>query len=88
MAVFDAVKAKRVQQAWNWPTTERYVTAVSENRDGDILRVTLTYTYKVQDERYGGSEAFVFTNDKDAVRFEARFEGRVKGGRESSLSAR
>lgn len=32
--------------------------------------MTLTYTYKVHDERYGGSESFAFTKEQDAARFE------------------
>jgi Protein of unknown function (DUF3592) len=80
MAAFEVRKRKRREQARNWPTTEGYVTAVTETRDGDSLKVTLSYTYKVQDERYGGSEEFVFSKDKAAVHFEARFEGKGREG--------
>lgn len=78
MAVFDVLKAKRLEQARDWPVAEGSVLQVGESRDDDGFHVTLTYTYKVQGERFGGSESFVFKKDQDAVRFKERCKERVR----------
>jgi len=72
MGVFDVWKAKRLKQARDWPVVEASFVHLHEFRDDDEVKVTLTYAYKVQDKRYGGSQSFVFTKDEDAVRFKER----------------
>lgn len=71
LAVFDVRKARQLKEAHDWPVAEGRVlgTGQSQNEHG-CIRVTLTYTYKIHDERYGGSEFFLFTNAQDADRFE------------------
>jgi hypothetical protein len=71
LAVFDVRKARQLKEVRDWPVAEGRVlgTGQSQNEDGRI-RVTLTYTYKINDEQYGGSEFFLFTNAEDADRFE------------------
>jgi hypothetical protein len=72
VAVFDEQKSRQLREAHGWPTTDGQVlsTGQSQNEDGRI-RVTLTYTYKIHDERYGGSEFFLFDNAEEADRFQA-----------------
>jgi hypothetical protein len=42
-------------------------------RDADgLLKVTLSYIYKVNDEEFDSSESFAFTIGEDAERFESR----------------
>ena len=77
MGVFDVWKAKRLKQARDWPVVEGSVVHVHEIRDDNAVKVTLTYTYKVQDEGYYGSQSFAFTKDEDAVRLKHRCEERV-----------
>jgi hypothetical protein len=78
LAVFDARKARQLREAHDWPVAEGRVlgTGQSQNED-ERIRVTLTYTYKIHDERYGGSEFFLFTNAEDADRFEAECKERA-----------
>ena len=72
MAIFDLRKARMVKQARGWPVAEGYVLNTSQIRDADgVLKVTLTYTYKVDGERFGGSESFTFSREQDAERFES-----------------
>jgi Protein of unknown function (DUF3592) len=64
-------EARRLKHARDWPVAEGRVLGVSQSRDENgTVKVTLTYTYKVHDERYGGSESFAFIKDEDATRFE------------------
>jgi hypothetical protein len=78
LAVFNVRKARQLKEAHDWPVAEGRAlgTSQSQNEDGRI-RATLTYTYKIHDERYGGSEFFVFTNAEDADRFEAKCKERA-----------
>lgn len=71
MAFFDVRKSRQLRDARDWPIADGRVLGAgqSQNEDGRI-RVTLTYTYKIRDERYGGSEFFLFTNAEDADRFQ------------------
>jgi len=72
MAIFDLRKARMLKQARDWPLAEGYVLNTSQIRDADeVLKVTMTYTYKVNGERFGGSESFTFSNEQDAERFES-----------------
>jgi hypothetical protein len=72
MAIFDLRKARMVKQARGWPIAEGSVLHTGQSRDADgVLKVTLSYTYKVHDERFGGSESFTFTSEDDANRFES-----------------
>ncbi len=77
MAVFDAWKAKRLKQARDWPVVEGSVVHVHELRDDNEVKVTLTYTYRVQGKLYAGSQSFVFRKDEDAVRFKDRCRERA-----------
>ena len=46
-------KATMLKQARGWPVAEGFVYYVGKNRDSDgALNVTVTYTYKVQDEGF------------------------------------
>jgi hypothetical protein len=78
MAFFDLRKSIRLREARDWPIADGRVlgTGQSQNDDGRI-RVTLTYTYKIRDERYGGSEFFLFSNAEDADRFQTECEERA-----------
>jgi hypothetical protein len=72
MAIFELRKARIVKQAQDWPVAEGCVLHTGHSREADgVLKVTLTYTYKVHDERFGGSESFTFTSEDDAERFES-----------------
>jgi hypothetical protein len=72
MAIFEARKARKAKEARDWPVAEGDVLQTSRNRDPDgVLKVNLTYTYKVHDERFGGSESFTFASEHDAERFES-----------------
>ena len=72
MAIFDLRKARMLKQARDWPVAEGYVLNTTQIRDAEeILKVTLTYTYKVDGERFGGSKSFTFSSEQDAERFES-----------------
>ena len=78
MAFFDVRKSRQLREARGWPIADGRVlgTGQSQNEDGRI-RVTITYTYKIHDERYGGSEFFLFTYADDADRFQAEWKERA-----------
>ena len=78
IAFFDVRKSRQSREARDWPIADGQVlgTGQSQNEDGRI-RVTLTYTYKIRDERYGGSEFFLFANAEDADRFQAECNERA-----------
>jgi Protein of unknown function (DUF3592) len=78
LAFFDVRKARQLRESRDWPIADGRVlsTSQSQNDDGRI-RVTLTYTYKIHDDRYGGSEFFLFTNAEDADRFQAECRERA-----------
>ena len=67
----------RLKQASSWPGVEGLVVGVGESRDQDEVKVTITYSYTVRDERYGGSESFVFTGADDAWRFMDGYKDRT-----------
>ena len=72
IAIFESKKARMVKQARDWPVTEGQVLNTSQIREADgFLKITLTYTYKVDGERFGGSESFTFSSEQDAERFES-----------------
>jgi len=77
IAVFDVRKARRLTEARHWPTAEASVLGIGQTRDDDGFHVTLTYRYKVSDERYGGSESFAFIRNEDAARFEEAYKERT-----------
>lgn len=77
MGVFDIWKAKRLKQARDWPAVEGSVVHVGESRDDWGVKVTLTYTYRVQGKLYAGGQSFVFRKDEDAVKFKDRCKERV-----------
>jgi hypothetical protein len=77
MWVSDVWKAKRLKQARDWPAVEGSVVHVGESRDDWGVKVTLTYTYRVQGKLYAGGQSFVFRKDEDAVRFKDRCKDRV-----------
>jgi len=80
MAIFELNKARMVKQARDWPVAEGRVLDTDQVRDADgVLKVTLTYTYKVDGERFGGTESFTFNSENDAERFESACrEGKLK----------
>lgn len=78
VAFFDVRKSRQLREAPDWPIADGRVlsTRQSQNEDGRI-RVTLTYGYKIHDERYGGSEFFLFTHAEDADRFQTECKERA-----------
>jgi len=65
-------KRRKLERAAQWPTVEGYIAQIEENRDDNgFWKVTLAYTYKVEDKRYVGRETFTFIRDGEAGRFEA-----------------
>ena len=61
-----------MNRAAEWPIAEGYVAQIEETRDENgFLKVTLAYTYKVQNKRFVGRETFTFSRDDEAARFEA-----------------
>jgi len=83
-AIFDLRKARTLKQARerrarvlkqsrDWPIADGFVLHTSQSRDADgVLKVTLSYMYKVHGEEFDGSELFTFTSNDDAERFESR----------------
>ena len=72
IAIFELKKARMMKQAQDWPVAEGSVLHTGQNRDADgVLKVTVTYTFRVHDERFGGCESFTFTSEEDAERFES-----------------
>jgi hypothetical protein len=66
-------KAKMLEQARDWPVAEAFVLYNGQSRDaGGLLKVTLSYMYKVNEEEFFGGESFTFTSEDDAERFESR----------------
>ena len=66
-------KARTLEQARDWPAVEGFVLRKGQSRDADgILKLNLSYMYKVNDEEFYGSESFTFTSEDDAERFESR----------------
>jgi hypothetical protein len=71
-AIFDLRKARRLKQARDWPVAEGFVLHSGQRRDADgVLKVTLSYIYKVHEEEFDGSESLTFTS-KDDAEFESR----------------
>jgi uncharacterized protein DUF3592 len=78
VGVVEMQKSRHMKQSSKWPVAEGCVLHTGQNRDENgFLNVMLTYTYKVHDERYGGSESFAFPNDDDATRFETGCKDRA-----------
>jgi hypothetical protein len=66
-------KARMLKQARDWPVAEGFVLHNGQSRDADgLLKVTLSYMYKVNEEEFFGGESFTFTSEDDAERFESR----------------
>ena len=62
-----------LEQARNWPVAEGFVLHTGRSRDADgVLKVSLSYLYKVHDEEFFGGESFTFTSEDDAERFGSR----------------
>jgi len=65
-------KRGKLRRAAQWPTAQGYVSQIEESRDDNgFLKVTLAYTYKIEDDRYVGRESFTFIRDGEAAQFEA-----------------
>jgi hypothetical protein len=70
-------KARILDQARHWPVAEGFVLHNGQIRDADgLLKVTLSYMYKVNEEEFFGGESFTFTSEGDAERFESRCKER------------
>jgi len=66
-------KARMLKEARDWPVAEGFVLHAGQSRDATgVLKVTLSYMYKVRDEEFDSSESFTFTSSDDAERFESR----------------
>jgi hypothetical protein len=78
-AVFDVRKARELKNSQEWPTVDGQVISVSRGQDENgFPKLTITYTYKVNYVRYGGSESLVFKDDREAARFEALCRAPIK----------
>jgi len=65
-------KAEMLKQARDWPVAEGVVLHTGQSREADgVMKVTLSYMYKVHDEEFFGSESFTPTSE-DAEQFESR----------------
>ena len=55
-------------RARNWPTVSGTVesgeVSVSRGRYGELFTATLSYSYRVDEQYYGGSDSKVFNNDE------------------------
>jgi hypothetical protein len=83
-AIFDLRKARRLKQeqerktrmldqARDWPVVEGFVLHNGQSRGAHgLLKVNLSYMYKVNEEEFFGGESFTFASDDDAERFESR----------------
>jgi hypothetical protein len=70
-------KARTLKQARDWPVAEGFVYYAGQNRDTDgIFNVTVSYTYKVHNEGFVGSESLTFSRGEDAEQFESSCRGR------------
>ena len=68
MAISEAL---RLIHARDWPATEGRISGISRSGGSNgTVKVTVTYTYRVHEELYGGIEELEFTNAEDAQRFE------------------
>lgn len=88
-AIFDLRKARRLKQAQErkariskqargWPVAEGFVLHTEQTRDaGGVLKVSLSYLYKVHDEELFGVESFTVTSEDDAERLESECRGRT-----------
>jgi hypothetical protein len=66
-------KARMLEQARDWPVAEGFVLRNGQSRDaGGLLKVTLSYMYKVNGKEFFGGESFTFTSEDDAERFESK----------------
>lgn len=72
IVISELRKARMMKQAQDWPVAKGRVLGNGQSCDADgIFTMTLTYTFKVHDERFGGHESFPFTSEDDAERFES-----------------
>jgi hypothetical protein len=56
-------KARMLDQARDWPVAEGFVLHAGQSRDADgVVKVTLSYMYRVHDEEFDSSESFTFTS--------------------------
>jgi len=76
VSVMALFAARRLRQARDWPVAEARVRVHKRQDEDGIVRVPLTYTYKVHGERYGGIGSFAFIKDEDAARFEDAYRER------------
>jgi hypothetical protein len=66
-------KTRMLEQARDWPVADGFVLHNGQSRDADgLLKVTLRYMYKVNEEEFFGGESFRFSSEDDAERFESR----------------
>ena len=66
-------KARMLEQARDWPVAEGFVLHNGQSRDADgLLKVALSYMYRVNEEEFFGGESFTFTSEDDAERVESR----------------
>ncbi len=79
IALSQALEARRVKGARDWPVAQSlflHIQDVSE-KDSHETKLTVTYTYKVKDMRYAGTQSLVFTKAEDAARFRERYNERT-----------
>lgn len=80
-AVVDALSeprnASRLKRARDWPVVQVSFVHAQETRDDNDVKIIVTYTYKVQDKRYGGVQSFVFSKGEDAARLKDKCKERT-----------
>ena len=55
------IKTRMLEQARDWPVADGFVLHNGQSRDADgLLKVTLSYMYKVNEEEFFGGESFRF----------------------------
>jgi hypothetical protein len=73
-AVLDLRKARSLRRAQDWPVVEGSIIHIGEQRDENgCEKVTITYSYTVQNQLYAGSESFTVRQDREAAQFKAAF---------------
>jgi hypothetical protein len=66
-------KARTLEQARDWPVAEGFILHTDQSSDADgVLKVSLSYLYKVHGEEFYSGESFTFTRADDAELFESR----------------
>lgn len=71
-AIFDLRKAKMLEQARDWPVAEGLVLHTGQSREAHgVLKVSLSYLYKVHWEEFFSDESFTLRSEDAAKRFES-----------------